>query len=230
MIRLKDTTKVIQGVTINVGSGLDLSEDADGLPHLRVTGASIPNPLVIPPDSNLITIRTDTGDGGDTASMRISGSGDISATRGAYIELHGNEWAGGGPGDMVIGIGVIGVAKLSILGGTVRHQYSSTGGSKFGFWTAADANHIVENAYYNGGFYTIETGKAAIIQTETDSSWSMRVRADNVSRAADAARSFSDVFRVDLTGNSEAVGSASNTGKLKGNRFILPTGTDKWAT
>jgi hypothetical protein len=131
-----------------------------------------------------------------------------------------------------IGIGTATPAaptKLQVVGGNVRHEYS-TGSAALGIFTSGAGIHLSENAYYDGTWKTIQTGKASRLQTDTGSGYALRLAVDNTSRAADAARSYTNVIQVDMVGNTEVLGTGSSAGKFKANRVVLPAGVDLWAT
>ncbi|MDD5699996.1 MAG: tail fiber domain-containing protein [Candidatus Nanoarchaeia archaeon] len=74
-------------------------------------GTSSPTQLLTLGATNSI-IATDTADGSDTKNLEITGGGGISASRGAYAILYGNEAAAGSKGKLVLVSGQAGDATL----------------------------------------------------------------------------------------------------------------------
>lgn len=184
-------------------------------------------------------------------SLRASGHGVArivaeTVSGGDNVNLRFITEGGGTPADrmIILAAGNVGIgttaphvaAQLHVLGKNIRHQYSGTSSQKYGFFTATDQLHLVENAYYDGTWKTLDgaggggSGKAAVIQTDVTGNYALYVSVDNNARATDATRSWTARFRVDLVGNTEVLGSGSGEGKFTPNRMILPTGVDKWAS
>ncbi len=102
-----------------------------------------------------------------------------------------------------VGIGTSGAPsrRLEVLGGNVFHQYSTTAGSEFGFYTAANNNHFTSNLYFDGQWKMITTGKGSIISLGPAAGQAFAVWGDNTSRAANAASTLTQLVAVTLGGN-----------------------------
>lgn len=88
---------------------------------------------------------------------------------------------------------------VAISGGVIRSNYNN-----YGFLTSPKQFHMAENATWDpvNGWTAIQTGKGAIIQTYAqDGNYALFIQADNTSRAAGAARSFTVPFAVTMDGN-----------------------------
>ena len=105
-------------------------------------------------------------------------------------------------GNVGIGTSAAPTRKLEVLGGNVFHQYSTTAGSEFGFYTAINNNHFTSNLYYDGLWKMIGTGKGAVISVgPNNGGQAFAVWGDNTSRAANATSSLSQLLGVTMGGN-----------------------------
>ena len=102
-----------------------------------------------------------------------------------------------------IGVGTAGAPtrRLDVLGGNIFHQFSTTAGSEYGFYTAINNNHFTSNLYFDGQWKMITTGKGSFVSTAPPSGFAFSVFADNTSRAANALASFTQLLTVTMAGN-----------------------------
>jgi hypothetical protein len=113
-----------------------------------------------------------------------------------------------------VGIGTMTPAqKLHVLGGNVFHQFSATAGQEYGFYTSIRNNHLTSNVYFDGQWKMMSAGKGAFISTAPLDGNAFSVLADNTSRAAGAAASFSQYMVVTMDGKV-GVGTAAPAHKL----------------
>ena len=80
-------------------------------------------------------------------------------------------------------------------------EYSLTDGQQYGFIGSTDQIHILENAYYDGSWKSIEAGTAAGFQTYGGGSEALKVFADTSVAGADEALSLDTVFTVQTDGD-----------------------------
>jgi hypothetical protein len=101
-----------------------------------------------------------------------------------------------------VGVGTTAPAqKLHVFGGNVFHQFSATAGSEYGFYTSINNNHFTSNVYFDGQWRMMTAGKGAFISTAPLGGNAFSVYADNTSRAAGAAASFTQYMVVTMDGN-----------------------------
>ncbi|HJP95464.1 MAG TPA: hypothetical protein VJ875_26185 [Pyrinomonadaceae bacterium] len=150
--------------------------------------------------------RLDVQGGAVNASGGLCIAGDCK-TAWSQVGGGGSQWTTSGStiyyntGNVGIGLTSAPTRKLEILGGNIFHQWSTTAGSEYGFYTSINNNHMTSNVYYDGQWKMITTGKAALISTSPFSGSAFNVYADNTSRAANAVPSFSQLLTVTLAGN-----------------------------
>jgi len=125
-----------------------------------------------------------------------------------------------------VGIGITApTRKLEVLGGNVFHQWNTTTGSEYGIFTALNNNHFSSNLYFDGQWKMIATGKGAVIATAPNNGGNaFTVYADNTSRAANAAASFTQLLVVTMDGKV-GIGTSSPTQKLHVEGDAKVTGT-----
>jgi hypothetical protein len=95
--------------------------------------------------TNLFNIRADTSDATDNKKVAISGGGSASLTRGAYIELSGNEETNTGRAVIVSGNAVGNYIQLYTGGGPIHFTISGTT-----VWTVTSSGHYLpglDNSY-----------------------------------------------------------------------------------
>jgi hypothetical protein len=104
--------------------------------------------------------------------------------------------------------------KMTIFGGNVFHQYSSTPGQEWGFYTAINNNHVTSNLYFDGQWKMITPGKGSIIATAALSDVAFGVTGENTVRAANAvASTLTSLLTVKMDG-SVGIGTSTPNSKL----------------
>jgi hypothetical protein len=104
-------------------------------------------------------------------------------------------------GNVGIGMSTPPSRRLEVIGGNVFHQWSTTGGAEYGFYTSINNNHLTSNLYFDGQWKMITTGKGAFISPAPLGGFAFNVYADNTSRAANALASPVPLFVVTMGGN-----------------------------
>ena len=138
----------------------------------------------------------------------------------AWSQVTGTpQWAIGGSsifyntGNVGIGTTSAPTRKLEVLGGNVFHQWSTTAGSEYGFYTAVNNNHFTSNLYFDGQWKMIGAGKGAVISSGPTNGNAFAVYSDNTTRAANASASLSQLLSVTMDGKV-GVGSIAPTYSL----------------
>ncbi len=133
-----------------------------------------------------------------------------------------------------IGIGTLTPsARLHVQGGNVFHQYSTTAGQEYGFYTAINNNHFTSNLVFDGQWKTLAAGKGALANVGPASGFAFAVYADNTSRAAGAIASPTQYFTVAMDGNvgvgtpTPPVFKLDVAGQVRSSSggFVFPNGT-----
>jgi len=136
-----------------------------------------------------------------------------------WTQVGGSQWTTSGTtinyntGNVGIGLAGAPTRKLEVLGGNVFHQFSTSAGSEYGFYTAINNNHLASNLYFDGSWKMMISGKGAFISTSPASGAAFSVYADNTLRSANAVASPITVFQVNLDGKV-GVGTTSPTYSL----------------
>jgi hypothetical protein len=124
-----------------------------------------------------------------------------------WSQVGGSQWANGSGSTIFYNSGNVGIGtasaptrKLEVLGGNVFHQWSTSAGSEYGFYTAINNNHLASNLYFDGAWKMIATGKGAFMATAPNGGNAFALLADNTSRAANAVASFSQLLVVTMDG------------------------------
>jgi len=150
----------------------------------------------------------------------------------AWSQVTGTpQWAIGGSsifyntGNVGIGTTSAPTRKLEVLGGNVFHQWSTTAGSEFGFYTAISNNHFSSNLYYDGLWKMISAGKGAVIATSPAGGNAFSVYADNTPRSANATAIPVALLTVTMTGEVGVGTTTAPTEKLEVNGNVKITGT-----
>ena len=104
-------------------------------------------------------------------------------------------------GNIGVGTNSAPTRRLDVLGGNIFHQWSTTAGSEYGFYTSINNNHLSSNVYFDGQWKMITSGKGAAISIAPLGAMAFGVYADNTSRAANAAASLTQLFTVTMAGN-----------------------------
>jgi hypothetical protein len=123
-------------------------------------------------------------------------------------------------------------ARLHVQGGNVFHQYSTTAGQEYGFYTAINNNHVTSNLAFDGQWKMIAAGKGAIANVAPASGFAFLVGADNTSRAAGALSTITQYFTVMMDGKV-GIGNTAPTYKLdvagqvrsSSGGFVFPDGS-----
>lgn len=128
-------------------------------------------------------------------------------------------------GNVGIGTTSTPTRKLEVLGGNVFHQWSTTAGTEFGFYTAMANNHFSSNLYYDGLWKMVGAGKGAVIAVSPSIGNAFAVYADNTSRSANASATLTQLLTVTLTGEVGIATTSTPTEKLEVNGNLKVTGT-----
>ncbi|HEV8428726.1 MAG TPA: hypothetical protein VGQ41_12570 [Pyrinomonadaceae bacterium] len=104
-------------------------------------------------------------------------------------------------GNVGVGTTAAPTRKLEVLGGNVFHQWNTSSGSEYGFYTSINNNHVTSNLYFDGAWKMITAGKGAFMSTAPLGGTAFSVYADNTTRAANANASFSQLLTVTMAGN-----------------------------
>lgn len=116
-------------------------------------------------------------------------------------------------GNVGIGTSSSPTRRLEVLGGNVFHQWSTTPGSEFGFYTSIGNNHFTANLYFDGQWKMIGSGKGAVISSGPVNGTAFSVFADNTVRAANASATLSQLMAVTLDGKV-GIGNSTPTYSL----------------
>jgi Chaperone of endosialidase len=113
--------------------------------------------LVLGPSGVTATIRTNTSDGSDNKRLQLTGGGSVGPTRGAYIELYGNDYGSSLGGRIILSGGdSADVAGSNIAirfdGSSTAGAGSTTSGSMTGngAWTLGPPSSTNTNLTVNG--------------------------------------------------------------------------------
>ena len=120
----------------------------------------------------------------------------------------GNDITNTNSGNVGIGTTPGAGRKLEVRGGNIFHQWSTSSGTEWGFYTAINNNHFTSNLYFDGQWKMIATGKGAFITTAPNNGEAFSIYADNTSRSANAVSTFGQLFMVAMDGKV-GVGTAS---------------------
>jgi hypothetical protein len=112
-----------------------------------------------------------------------------------WSQVGGSQWTGSSSifyngGNVGIGTAAAPTRRLEVVGGNVFHQFSTTSGNEYGFYTAINNNHFASNLYYDGQWKMMTAGKGAIIAVQPNNTGNaFSVYADNTARAVNAVSS-----------------------------------------
>lgn len=149
--------------------------------------------------------KLDVQGGSINASGGLCIAGDCKS---AWSQVTGSlQWTPGSSSSIFYNTGNVGIGttstptrKLEVLGGNVFHQWNTTSGSEYGFYTAINNNHFTSNGYFDGQWKMISTGKTSVISVGPFSGVAFAVYADNTSRAANATATLSQLLSVTMDG------------------------------
>ena len=179
-------------------------------------------PFIINPSGNVILAGANNATNGNVGigtfspAYKLDITGQLNTTGGlcisgdcktAWSQVGGSQWGNSGSniffnsGNVGIGTTATPTRRLDVLGGNVFHQWSTTANSEYGFYTAINNNHFTSNAYFDGQWKMIASGKAAVVGPAPASGWAFSVSGDNTVRAANALSSFAQLFSVGMGGN-----------------------------
>lgn len=124
-----------------------------------------------------------------------------------WSQVGGSQWTTSGTtinyntGNVGIGTAAAPTRKLEVVGGNVFHQFSTTVGSEYGFYTSLNNNHFTSNLYFDGQWKMMAAGKGALVATGPNNGGNaFAVYADNTSRAANATSTLAQVMVVSMDG------------------------------
>jgi len=187
------------------------------------SGGGVYVPFIINPGGNVILNGANNATNGFVGigtlnpAFKLDVSGSINASSGlclagvckaSWSEVGGPlQWTPSGSnifynsGNVGIGTSTNPTRKLEVLGGNVLHQWSTTAGSEYGFYTSINNDHFSSNLLFDGQWKMIAAGKGAVISTSPTAGWAFSVYGDNTSRAANAASTLTQFFTVGMNGN-----------------------------
>jgi hypothetical protein len=121
-----------------------------------------------------------------------------------WSEVGGSQWTGSSSifyngGNVGIGTAAAPTRKLEVVGGNVFHQWSTTSGNEYGFYTSINNNHFASNVYFDGQWKMMTAGKSAVVSTAPNNGGNaFAVYADNTSRAVNAVSTLAPVLVVTM--------------------------------
>jgi hypothetical protein len=54
--------------------------------------------------------------------------------------------------------------RLGVRGGIIQHEYSASAGARYGFFVGTDSTYLCANAYFDGSWRSLISGRAAVLQ------------------------------------------------------------------
>lgn len=122
-------------------------------------GTTSPN-SILSLGSSAPVITVDTSDGADSKYLFLSGGGGTSDTRGAFIQLEGNEQASN-PGDLILGAGNVAGGDIRFYTGGVADRMVILNSGNVGIGTTSPTAYLhlkASVASANGGAFKMTAG------------------------------------------------------------------------
>jgi hypothetical protein len=229
--------KLDVGGSVNASSGLCIAGDC------KSSWASVGGTQWTTSGSTIYFNTGNVGVGTQTPGYKLDVGGSVNASTGlciagdcksSWASVGGSQWTTSGStifyntGNVGIGLPGAPTRKLEVLGGNVFHQWSTSAGSEYGFYTSINNNHLSSNLYFDGQWKMASTGKGAFISAAPGSGWAFNVWGDNTVRAANTVASGTHLFAVTMAGNV-GVGTGSPVYSLdvngSGNAFRTKAAT-----